>query len=194
MWGRGMGLGRTVRGLFGGQLAAARTRALSEFVAEMSEHVGVGPIRQSWVVDGYHAMQPQKGWPALSRPELIDGLSALGCKAFAAIELPNVSPEPSGPAAKSEPRTVDAASTVSRPRANADRFKQYQCLADLQRLHASGTPIPSQEWLRERWGLSSKSTVSKWLRGWERERLIPTMTVSGRCKILPVNRSVMEAA
>lgn len=48
---------------------------------------------------------------------------------------------------------------------------------------ALGRTIPSQQALTERFG-RSKSTVSDWLKDWERRGVIPARTQAGRCKML----------
>lgn len=58
-----------------------------------------------------------------------------------------------------------------------------ECLADLLTLTALGRDIPSQEHLRERWGMAHKGTVSKWLKEWEDQGLI-TRVQSDRCKVV----------
>ena len=58
-----------------------------------------------------------------------------------------------------------------------------ECLADLLTLTALGRDIPSQEHLRERWGMAHKGTVSRWLSEWENQGLI-TRVQSDRCKVI----------
>lgn len=57
---------------------------------------------------------------------------------------------------------------------------QIEAERDLVTLMALGTPIPSQDWLAERWGVQ-KGTVSKWMSKWERAGIVTRASV-GRCK------------
>ena len=68
------------------------------------------------------------------------------------------------------------------PEATGQKSKR-ECLADLLTQTALGREIPSQEYLRERWGMTHKGTVSKWLAEWERQGLI-TRTQDHRCKVV----------
>lgn len=57
-------------------------------------------------------------------------------------------------------------------------------LADLRRMLGSGQRVPSQDYLRERWHVRSKGTVSKWLSEWESEGKIPSRQRDGKVKFL----------
>lgn len=57
-------------------------------------------------------------------------------------------------------------------------------LADLRTLLRVGQSVPSQDWLRERWRLQSKGTVSKWVTEWEADGLIPARTRAGKCNTI----------
>ena len=58
-----------------------------------------------------------------------------------------------------------------------------EALADLKALLKAGHVPPSQDWLKERWGLQSKGTASKWLSHWEAAGELPgTRRADGRCK------------
>jgi hypothetical protein len=56
---------------------------------------------------------------------------------------------------------------------------------------ALGRSIPSQDALAE-WCGRSKSTVSDWIRRWERSGIIPGRTKAGRCKTLVAANGTME--
>jgi len=48
-----------------------------------------------------------------------------------------------------------------------------EALVDLQKLRREGREIPSQDFLKDRWNIMSKGTVSKWLAEWETQGIIP---------------------
>jgi hypothetical protein len=60
---------------------------------------------------------------------------------------------------------------------------RLQAERDLVTRLAFGETVASQDDLVARWHVD-KSTVSKWLKRWEGEGLIPARTQSGRCKSL----------
>jgi hypothetical protein len=60
---------------------------------------------------------------------------------------------------------------------------RLQAERDLVTRLAFGETVASQDDLVARWRVD-KSTVSKWLKRWEGEGLIPARTQSGRCKSL----------
>lgn len=64
------------------------------------------------------------------------------------------------------------------PMAKAD------ALRDLKTLLKVGQSVPSQDWLKDRWGLSSKGTTSKWLTEWEEAGEIPRRMRAGKCNTL----------
>ena len=70
------------------------------------------------------------------------------------------------------PRTEPSSSSVRKRSAELDM---------LAYIAANGS-IPSQNFLRERWGLRAKSTVSEWLSEWEKKGLIVRHR-DGRCKV-----------
>lgn len=58
-----------------------------------------------------------------------------------------------------------------------------EALADLKLLLQAGHSPPSQEWLKDRWQVGSKGTISKWLAAWETEGALPgNRMTEGRCK------------
>lgn len=57
-------------------------------------------------------------------------------------------------------------------------------LADLKMLLRVGQSVPSQDWLKDRWGLGSKATPSKWLSEWEEAGEIPSRMRVGKCNTL----------
>ena len=72
----------------------------------------------------------------------------------------------------------------SRPDGPATRrFAKDEAAADLVTRLALGERFGSQDELRERYGVA-KSTMSDWLRAWERSGLIPARRPAGRCKVL----------
>lgn len=75
---------------------------------------------------------------------------------------------------------VEVAEVEPEPVALGQKSKR-ECLADLLTITALGQEIPSQEHLRQRWGMAHKGTVSKWLAEWEAQGLI-TRTPAHRCK------------
>jgi hypothetical protein len=60
---------------------------------------------------------------------------------------------------------------------------RLQAERDLVTRLAFGETVAQQDDLVARWHVD-KSTVSKWLKRWEEEKLIPARTQSGRCKSL----------
>lgn len=65
----------------------------------------------------------------------------------------------------------------AQPKSRAD------ALVDLRALLRAGQAPPSQEWLKERWNVGSKGTISKWLAHWETNGELPgNRLVDGRCK------------
>jgi hypothetical protein len=77
----------------------------------------------------------------------------------------------------------------SRPRP----LTKAEALVDLQMLRRTGREIPSQDWLKSRWRLASKGSVSKWVTEWEAARLIPTRIRAGKCNTIEAE-SVHERA
>lgn len=55
---------------------------------------------------------------------------------------------------------------------NPNAWDQEAALADLLAYIAENGPVPDQEFLKERWGIRSKGTVSTWLKTWESDGLI----------------------
>lgn len=70
------------------------------------------------------------------------------------------------------------------PGGNGQPKSKAEALADLKMLLKVGQSVPSQDWLRERWQLQSKGTVSKWVTEWETDGLIPTRTRAGKCNTI----------
>jgi hypothetical protein len=62
-------------------------------------------------------------------------------------------------------------------------FTKAAALDDLKAYIAEHGNVPSQDFLRTRWSLKSKGTVSKWLGEWERSLLI-FRRQDGRCKVV----------
>ena len=62
-------------------------------------------------------------------------------------------------------------------------YSRDEAEAELVTRLALGETVTSQDDLAARWGVN-KSTVSKWLRAWEREQLIPARQQIGRVKQL----------
>ena len=68
---------------------------------------------------------------------------------------------------------------------NQKAFTRDEALVDLATLIKAGQQPPSQKWLKERWNLGSRGTVTKWMQHWEAEDLLPSPRLSdGRCKTL----------
>jgi len=79
---------------------------------------------------------------------------------------------------------------TSRPRP----LTKAEALVDLQSLRRAGREIPSQDYLKTRWHLASKGSVSKWLSEWESQRLIPTRIRAGKCNTIEAENSARRAA
>lgn len=62
-------------------------------------------------------------------------------------------------------------------------FTKAAALVDLQAYIQQHGCVPSQDFLKARWGLKSKGTPSKWLGQWERSGLI-SRRQDGRCKVV----------
>lgn len=62
-------------------------------------------------------------------------------------------------------------------------YTKDEAAADLVTRLALGERFGSQDELRERYGVA-KSTMSEWIREWERSGLVPARTQQGRCKAL----------
>jgi hypothetical protein len=70
-----------------------------------------------------------------------------------------------------------------KPVARPHVFTRLQAERDLVTRLAFGETIASQDDLAARWNVD-KSTISRWLKRWERKRLIPKRKVVGRYKVL----------
>jgi hypothetical protein len=79
-------------------------------------------------------------------------------------------------------RPVADKSSVTRRRRHVP-ITRLQAERDLVTRLAFGETVAQQDDLVARWHVD-KSTVSKWLKRWEGEGLIPARTQSGRCKSL----------
>ena len=83
---------------------------------------------------------------------------------------------------RNQPETVATDNVVYLPEPpTGGTNRKDAALADLLTLMALGHDVPSQEWLRERWGMEHKGTVSRWMKEWEDRDLI-TRTKAARCK------------
>ena len=69
------------------------------------------------------------------------------------------------------------------PVARPHVFTRLQAERDLVTRLAFGETIASQDDLAARYNVD-KSTISRWLKRWERKRLIPRRRQVGRCKML----------
>lgn len=78
-----------------------------------------------------------------------------------------------------EPVTPAASEGPSKP--DDGPATKVEAERDLVTLLALGHPVPSQDWLKERWRLGSKGTVSKWLAEWEDAGIV-TRHQLGKCK------------
>lgn len=88
------------------------------------------------------------------------------------VRAPSLPPPPAADDNEAPPPTGGA-----RPKS------RDEALADLRTLLQAGQFPPSQEWLKGRWNLGSKGTVSKWLAHWECNGELPgNRMVEGRCK------------
>jgi hypothetical protein len=161
-------------------------RAVSAYLDELKNDLQGEIIPREHVVRGYQARCAEQGWPWLGADRLVGELTDLGCPAFDAVRVPWGRPLPTAgnPAPAAIPPPLPAP-PVERPRPTARKASvpRDDALADLLSRLARGEMIPSQETLCDAWG-RSKGTVSDWLSGWERARLIPQRRREGRCKII----------
>jgi hypothetical protein len=93
-----------------------------------------------------------------------------------------------------QPEVIASLSSLARPTLNPPKlpkptrrrhipFTRLQAERDLVTRLAFGETVAQQDDLVARWHVD-KSTVSKWLKRWEGEGLIPARTQNGRCKSL----------
>lgn len=82
------------------------------------------------------------------------------------------------------PDPVQAEPTLPPSGGQKRPMNKPEALADLKTLLRIGQSVPSQDWLKDRWGLASKGTVSKWVTDWEAEGEIPNRTRAGRCNTI----------
>jgi len=92
----------------------------------------------------------------------------------ATVRKPNGSPKPSGP----------NGSPNRRNRPSRGGFTKDEAIADLLTRLALGERFGSQDELANRYTGGVKSTMSEWIREWERSGLVPARTQRGRCKAL----------
>lgn len=91
------------------------------------------------------------------------------------VSEPTVSPQ--------KPKPCQRRSFSMRNRCwNADAMRKLDAERDLAGYIASNGTVPSQEFLRDRWKVRSKGTVSRWLRDWETRGLIQRRS-DGRFKV-----------
>lgn len=85
-----------------------------------------------------------------------------------------------------ETKVATPATVVASPPTGGSKgpVTRPEALADLKTLLKIGQQVPSQDWLKERWGLSSKGTISKWVSEWEAEGEIPNRIRSGKCNTI----------
>lgn len=93
------------------------------------------------------------------------------------LDEPEIDEEGEPPEPRPEPR--------QEPRPTPRRLVATQLAAhqDIVWLLASGTAIPSQEWLRRRWGVANKGTVAKWVEQAEAQGLCTRKQI-GRQKMI----------
>ena len=97
------------------------------------------------------------------------------------IRQPNGSPRP---AEGGQGRGPAGGGQQKRPnRSGGGGYTKDEAAADLVTRLALGERFGSQDELRERYGVA-KSTMSEWIREWERSGLVPARTQQGRCKAL----------
>lgn len=79
-------------------------------------------------------------------------------------------------------QVIPATERIAPPDPSGGGMTKIEAERDLVMLLALGKPIPSQEWLVDRWRMEGKKgTVSKWLSDWQERGLI-TRTQAGHCK------------
>lgn len=112
----------------------------------------------------------------------IMGLGVVFLATFGSIIFAKVEVTPPPTANDNAPEgTVETAETGDDPPGGRRTFARNEALADILVLTQAGRPVPSQDWLKERWGLGSKGTVSKWMGEWEEQGLVERHQI-GRCK------------
>ncbi len=93
--------------------------------------------------------------------------------------------EPAGKAVETISETRQPRRDTPDDGGNRKPFSRDEALADLKLLLQAGHSPESQEWLKDRWRLGSKGTVSKWLASWETAGEMPgNRQVEGRCKTI----------
>ncbi len=123
-------------------------------------------------------------WPFVKTLVLELGTVVFGSLAFGHRTVRRVKDEPASepdgpaePSAKTPPRSP-------RPRGGiSGRFDKERACADLLTRLGLGQSVPSQDDLARAWN-RPKSTVSDWLREWEKDGLIPARRTVGRRKQL----------
>jgi hypothetical protein len=95
---------------------------------------------------------------------------------------------PRKPPMQSAPPAVEISDKIGKLKPTKTRRRhvpitRLQAERDLVTRLAFGETVAQQDDLVARWHVD-KSTVSKWLKRWEGEGLIPARTQSGRCKSL----------
>ena len=105
-------------------------------------------------------------------------IATFGSVIYATVETVERAPSPPlPPPAALIDDDVPPSSSGAQPKSRDD------ALADLRALLRAGQAPPSQEWLKERWNVGSKGTISKWLAHWETNGELPgNRLVDGRCK------------
>ena len=106
--------------------------------------------------------------------------------AFAELKAALVGEQPNGPSAEivqfPVPNGSPNGSGPQGPKpGRRQRFAKEEALADLKGRLDRGERFGSQDELKARYGVA-KSTMSDWLREWERDGSIPPRTTVGRCK------------
>lgn len=178
--------------LFGPSRATVR-RAVSAYLDELESDVGGEIVLRDQIVKVYGERRADRGWPRLSEKLLLAELSAIGCPVVEGVKVPWRRPLPSlgAPAPVAPPP-----SPIVVPQPKPERqpvaarkvgISRNEALLDLQARLRRGETIPSQDALRDAWGVN-KATVSRWLATWEDKGWIPYRRRDGRCNVIHLQR------
>jgi hypothetical protein len=96
----------------------------------------------------------------------------------AMVAIPTIPAKMVAPAAPKAPPVAETKETVAQ---SSTGMTKIEAERDLVTLLALGKPIPSQDWLVERWDMEGKKgTISKWVADWEADGIITRTQVGAR--------------
>ena len=184
--------------IFGPSRASARWAAAA-YLDELESDVGGEIVPREQIVQVYDERRVDRGWPRLPEKLLLAELSALGCPVVEGVKVPWRRPLPSlsGPAPATPP-PVPIVVPQPKPQRQPVAVRKVgisrnEALLDLQARLRRGETIPSQDALRDAWGVN-KATVSRWLAAWEGKGWIPYRQRDGRCNVIHLNREPRRVA